>query len=330
MYKSGLAWEKKQILRETPMSTLKYFDSSDTHRKLPYASVIKSLHEGLKEPNTTPPRDHHPLWNSSNTLLLMPSWDSQSLGVKLLSIYPENRSLKRPTIQGVYVLFDGTDGRPIAVADAAALTVRRTSAASALAATFLARKNSRTLLMVGAGALAPHLVRAHATVIPFSTILIWNRTPSKAHQMAQELSDESFAVEVVSDLQVACQEADLISCATRSTTPLIQGRWIKPGTHIDLVGGHAPEMREADENLICKARVFVDSFEAASLEAGDLIQPIRNGVFTWDEVEGDLFDLVQRESPARKSSHEITLFKSVGTAIEDLIAGRLLIGGDPL
>jgi ornithine cyclodeaminase len=148
--------------------------------------------------------------------------------------------------------------------------------------------------------------------------------------MAQELSDESFAVEVVSDLQVACQEADLISCATRSTTPLIQGRWIQPGTHIDLVGGHAPEMREADENLICKARVFVDSFEAASLEAGDLIQPIRNGVFTWDEVEGDLFDLVQRESPARKSSHEITLFKSVGTAIEDLIAGRLLIGGDPL
>ena len=312
------------------MNTLRYFDASDTHQKLPYDSVIKGLCEGFKEPNTTPPRNHHPLWDSSNSLLLMPSWDSQSLGVKLLSIYPENRSLERPTIQGVYVLFDGTDGRPIAVADAAALTVRRTSAASALAATFLARKTSRTLLMVGAGALAPHLIRAHATVISFSTILIWNRTPAKAHQMAQELSDESFAVKVVSDLQLACQEADLISCATRSTAPIIQGRWIKPGTHIDLVGGHTPEMREADDDLICKSRVFVDSFEAASSEAGDLIQPIRDGVFTWDEVEGDLFDLVQRKSPIRKNSHEITLFKSVGTAIEDLIAGRLLIDDDAL
>ena len=312
------------------MNTFKYFDAPDTHRKLPYASVIKSLCEGFKEPNTTPPRNHHPLWNSSNTLLLMPSWDSQSVGIKLLSIYPENSSLAKPTIQGVYVLFDGTDGRPIAVADAAALTVRRTSAASALASTFLARKTSRTFLMVGAGALAPHLIKAHATVLPLSTILIWNRTTSKAHQVAQELSDESFAVKVVTDLRLACQEADLISCATRSTDPLIQGRWIKPGTHIDLVGGHTPEMREADDDLICKARVFVDSFEAASSEAGDLIQPINDGIFTWDEVEGDLFDLVQRTSPARKDSHEITLFKSVGTAIEDLIAGRLLIDGDSL
>ena len=310
------------------MGTLRYFDASDTHSGLQYASLIDHLRAGFREPSTTPNRHHHSLSDPDTTLLLMPSWDARSVGIKLISIYPENPSHNRPTIQGLYILFDGTSGQAIAVADAAALTVRRTSAASALAATFLARRNSRTLLMLGAGALAPHLVRAHATAAPITSVLLWNRTLSRANQMAEELSAEDFSVEVVSDLEPACRKADIISCATGSTDPLILGQWVQPGTHVDLVGGYTPEMREVDEALVCAARVFVDTREGALCEAGDLIQPIRNGVFREDDIQGDLFDLVKQEAPARRSDDEITLFKSVGTAIEDLIAARMLVGGN--
>ena len=309
------------------MAQLRVFDEDQVHRLLDYEMLIQRLREGFREPITVPLRHHHHLPHSENrsSLILMPCWDSEGFGVKLISLMPDNAAKGLPSIQGTYLLFDGETGTPDAAADAAALTQRRTAAASALASSYLARQYSESLLMVGAGALAPHLIRAHSAVRPIQKVFLFNRTQQRALALANQLSEQGFDVEVIDDLKSGVAGADIVSCATASEQPLVKGRWVQPGTHLDLVGGFTRDMREVDDEAVAVSRIFVDTREGALSEAGDLIQALESGVILEDQIEGELSDLVRMSGQVRQNPREITLFKSVGTALEDLVAARLLV-----
>ena len=220
---------------------------------------------------------------------------------------------------------DGKTGKPLALIDGPSLTLRRTAAASALAARYLAREDCERLLMVGTGALAPHLILAHAAVRPICNVLVWGRNPDKAEKIAKRLDRPDFRVAATTDLEGAARGADIISCATMSRDPLVAGDWLQPGSHLDLVGGFTPEMRETDDAAISKARVFVDTREGALNEAGDIVQPIRSGIIAKDDIAGDLFELTRGKRAGRRFYDQITLFKSVGTALEDLAAAKLAV-----
>ncbi|MCB0613035.1 MAG: ornithine cyclodeaminase family protein [Phaeodactylibacter sp.] len=295
---------------------------------LPCSQLIASLRRAFASPCHTPLRHHHdypiPGETEKGTLLLMPAWDDgRYFGIKLVAVSPHNRRQGLPTIQGIYTLFETATGTPILQMDAKALTNLRTAAASALASGFLSRAESKTLLMVGTGALAPYLIRAHASVRPIERVLIWGRTLAKAQALAAELSNPRYSASPAGDLSTAIAEADIISCATLSSKPLVLGRWLKEGQHIDLVGSFKPNMREADDEAIRRALVYVDTMEGALKETGDIVEPIRNGILRPEDIPGDLFSLCRRECAGRQSAEAITLFKSVGHALEDLAAARL-------
>ena len=259
---------------------------------------------------------------AQNGLLIWPAWrEGSALGVKIVTVFPDNPSRCGPlrAVQGVYHLFDGETGAPLAMLDGIALTFLKTAADSALGADFLARRDVAGLLMVGAGALAPHLVRAHVALRPsIETIAIWNRTPEKAHALADALGDPGRRVAVARDLEAAVRSADLICCATAAPEPLIEGRWLKPGAHVDLVGGYMPAMREADDEAVRRATMFVDSRRFTIEHCGDLTAPIAAGVMTPGDVAADLFDLAAGRHPGRRDDREITLFKNGGGAHLDL------------
>lgn len=292
------------------------------------ATLIDRLREAFRAATTTVPVRHHHAIAAPHgvdaTLLLMPAWrDGGMLGVKVATVFPGNAARALPAVMASYLLLDGGTGEPLALLDGAALTARRTACASALAADYLAAADSRCLLMVGTGVLAPHLIRAHAAVRPIAEVLVWGRTPDKAERLAASLDRPGFTVAATPDLEAAARRADIISCATLAREPLIHGRWLRPGQHLDLVGGFTPEMREADDEAVRRASLFVDTRAGALKEAGDLVDPLRRGVIAEGDVLGDLFDLARGVCPGRRRDDEVTLFKSVGTALEDLAAAEL-------
>lgn len=276
-----------------------------------------------------PTRHHHTVTvpgGSDGTLLLMPAWQTgRNLGIKVVTIFPDNGARSLPSVLGSYMLLDGTTGQPLAMLDGPMLTLRRTAAASALAAGYLARPDSRRLLMVGTGALAPHLVEAHASVRPIQEVVIWGRNPEKALALAGRLDRPDLRVTAATDLAQAARDADIVSCATLAREPLIQGDWLRAGTHLDLVGGFTPQMREADDAAVRRSRVFVDTRAGALKEAGDILRPMEAGILRAEDLGGDLFDLARDARPGRRSPEEITFFKSVGTALEDLAAAQLAL-----
>jgi ornithine cyclodeaminase len=225
------------------------------------------------------------------------------------------------------MLLSGETGEPLALIDGRVLTAWRTAAASALAARYLAREDAAHLVMVGAGALAPHLVRAHASVRPIKRVTLWNRTQSRAVALGFGLAVAGLEIDVTDNLEEAVRAADIVSCATLSTNPLIQGKWLKKGSHLDLVGGFTPKMREADDDALKRARIFVDTRAGATKEAGDITDPLKRRVIKKSDIQADLFDLCRGAAKGRKTRSEITLFKSVGTAIEDLAAAMLVWKG---
>ena len=207
--------------------------------------------------------------------------------------------------------------------DAKTLTARRTAAASALASDYLAPQNSRSLLMIGTGALAPELIQAHASIRPIETVFIWGRNFEKAKKLANEMRFTSLKIQAVNNIEMVIQHANIISCATLSKTPLIQGKWLSPGQHIDLVGSYLPDTREADDEVILRTNVFVDT-PSATHESGDLFIPIQKGILDQSMIKADLFNLCRNEKPGRSTPNEITLFKSVGHALEDLAAAKMI------
>ncbi len=247
----------------------------------------------------------------------MPAWQPGGLlGVKLVTVFPGNRACGLASVGSSYLLCDGATGRHLALLDGDTLTARRTAAASALAASFLARPDAARLLVVGAGHVAALLPEAHAAVRPLRTVTVWNRSAAGADTLAGRWRAAGFDARAVTDLRAAVAEADIVSCATLATAPLVQGAWLRPGTHLDLIGSFTPAMREADEAAVRGARVFVDT-EVALAEAGDLVG------LAPGELAGSLTDLC-KGAPGRTSAAETTLFKSVGTALEDLAAAGLV------
>lgn len=296
---------------------------------LSYPTLIQALHTAFCENITVPLRHHHQYKNPTagidSTLLLMPAWKSgEYMGIKIVTVSPNNAQYQLPSIHGVYLLFDATTGAPIAQMDAKMLTSRRTAAASALASSFLSRKDSHTLLMVGTGALAPCLIEAHAAVRPIEKVLVWGRNFAKAQQLAATLNLSSLNIQPIEQIEMGIAEADIISCATLSEQPLVFGKHLKTGQHLDLVGSFKPDMREADDVAIQKASVFVDTLEGATKECGDILSPLQSGILKMEDIQADLFGICQANSFYRKNDAEITLFKSVGHALEDLAAARLV------
>ncbi|MGD9616935.1 MAG: ornithine cyclodeaminase family protein [Alphaproteobacteria bacterium] len=306
-------------------------DAESVHRLLDFPSLIEALREMFRDGAEAPARHHHAIEPaapdcSPGTLLLMPAWRvGDALGVKIVTVFPDNSGRSLPSVYGTYLLLDAATGAPLAVLDGTALTLRRTAAASALAAGHLARPDSAVHLMVGTGALAPYLIAAHKAVHSIRETRIWGRNPEKSAALAASLASTGIIAVAVSDLAEAAATSDIVTCATLSPEPLVRGAWLKPGAHLDLVGSYRPDMRETDDDAIRRARVFVDT-EAALREAGDIVQPLRSGALAHDRIAGDLFGLVRGTSQGRRTADEITLFKSVGTALEDLAAARLAVG----
>ncbi|HEV2559560.1 MAG TPA: ornithine cyclodeaminase family protein [Microvirga sp.] len=299
--------------------------ANEIDRVLDFPSLIDALAGAFADDIAVPTRHHHAIARpgAPATLLLMPAWTGPAtrdgfVGVKIVSVYPENNAVGLPSVIGTYLLMDGATGEPRAALDGTRLTLWRTAAASALAARHLARADAARMVMVGAGALAPFLIRAHRSVRPIASIALWNRSGDKAAALAAELRAEGLPVEAVTDLAAAVREADLVSCATLSAAPIVEGAWLKPGAHLDLVGAFNLAMREADDEAVRRARVFVDT-DAALTEGGDVALALRAGAISREHVLGTLFDLCRQGAPARDPG-AVTLFKSVGTAIEDLAA----------
>jgi ornithine cyclodeaminase len=255
----------------------------------------------------------------------MPAWQpGTALGIKIVSVFPGNAAKGLPAVMGQYLLLDATTGAPKALIDGTALTLRRTAAASALASRFLSRADAAHLLMVGTGALAPHLIAAHCAVRPIRRVTIWGRNADHARATADKLDLPGISVTVAPMLEDAAGEADIITCATLATAPLVRGEWLRAGQHLDLVGGFTPAMREADDEAVRRAAVYVDTRGGAMKEAGDIVQPLASVALTAAAIKGDLFDLCRGAAPGRGGAGEITLFKSVGTALEDLAAAKLV------
>jgi ornithine cyclodeaminase len=300
--------------------------AAEVDAALPIVGLIDRLERAFRDGAEVPLRHHHAVNSAeghAGTLLLMPAWRTGgAMGVKCVTVFPGNQALGLASVLGVYLLLDASTGQPRAVLDGVTLTLRRTAAASALAARYLARNDAQRLVLVGAGALSAHLARAHAAVRPIADVAVWNRTPARAEAVARQLAADGLRAKAVTDLEGAVRDADVISCATMSATPVVRGAWLKPGAHLDLVGGYTPAMREADDEAVRRARVYVDTRAGAGKEAGDIVQPLRSGVLTEAAIAGDLFELARGQATGRRSADEITLFKSVGTAIEDLAAAE--------
>lgn len=318
---------------------MRFFDAEAIDRALTRAGMVEALRAGFREAVVTPVRHHHPMVRGGEAdamLLLMPAWSDVSggidpnavMGVKIVSVVPGNAARGLASVIGAYVLMSGVTGEPQAVLDGTRLTLWRTAGASALAADFLARPDAGRLVMVGAGALAAHLIEAHTSVRPIREVTIWNRTRDKAEALAAAFAGRAFSVRVADDLAAAVREADVVSAATMASEPPIRGAWLAPGTHVDLVGGYTPTMREVDDEAIVRARVYVDTRAGALKEAGDLTQPIAAGVLRAEDVAGELAGLCRGSESGRGSAEEITLFKSVGTALEDLVAARAVVAAD--
>jgi len=312
---------------------MRFYDADQVHERCDYASLIAALEQyhredpGIMEdlllsrPSVSG-RDTH--------FFIRAAWQQdRDMGAKLVTGFPDNPDSPNalPATQAVYVLFDGANGEPVAAIDGTALTLRKTAADSALGSRYLSREDAATMLMVGAGALAPHLITAHRAIRPsIRQLMVWNRTRSRAQALVDALSNEDLRIEVVDDLEPAARRADLISCATMAREPLIQGKWLKPGAHLDLVGGFTPEMRETDDEALRRGSIFVDSRLTTLDTVGDLVIPIATGAVTESDVLADLYDLVGGRHQGRGRPQEITLFKNGGGGHLDLMTARFVAG----
>lgn len=303
--------------------------NEELEQTLTYESLIPRLREAFTKEYNFPKRHHHqypnPTEGMESTLLLMPAWDNgEHLGVKIVNVSPNNSRHGLPTIQGLYLLFDVPTGTLRAQMDAKILTNKRTAAASALASSYLSRPESNKLLVVGTGALSAELIKAHLAVRPIQEVMIWGRDFDKAQQIADQFLGSKMKVYAVENLETAQSEADIITCATLSPDPLIFGKNIRPGQHYDMIGAYKPDMREADDAFITSVAIHVDTVAGASTETGDLAIPLSKGIISLQDLHADLFQLCKGIRPGRTSAQEITCFKSVGHALEDLAAASLV------
>jgi ornithine cyclodeaminase len=300
---------------------MKVFDEAATREALPFGSLIERLRQTFRAGCHVPARHVHQVQTEAaeGTVLIMPAWTDGYLGVKTVNIYPGNSSRGLPGLFSAYSLFDATSGALLANLDGNDITSRRTAAASALAASYLARKNARKLLVIGAGRVGRLLPLAYSEVIQLESVEVWDRSGAPADALASSLSAQGIPAKAVRDLQAAVRATDIVSCATLATEPILHGSWLPAGVHVDLIGSFTPQMREADDAVFAGASLFVDTAEALQ-KSGELLGPMSRGVISASEVLGDLAALCADRILGRKGTHERTVFKSVGTALEDLAA----------
>jgi ornithine cyclodeaminase/alanine dehydrogenase-like protein (mu-crystallin family) len=308
---------------------VRVYSAEEVHAALPWVPLVEALSAAFKAGADVPVRHAHAM-GGEDVLLLMPAWNPSVLGTKIVTVMPGNAARGIGTVQAIYLLLDRASGEPLALLDGEALTLRRTAATSALAARHLARPDASRLLVVGTGRLAEWMARAHVALQPGLTqVLVWGRRPQAAAALVERLTrcDEmAFAdVTAVDDLKAALARSDVVTCATTSTEPVVPGAWLHAGMHLDLVGGFKPTMREVDDAAVSRARVVVDTYAGALKEAGELVGAIERGVITRDHVTAELADIVRGDRPGRTSKAHLTLFKSVGTALEDLAAAELVV-----
>ena len=297
-----------------------------------FKKLIEALKKGFAEGSVeTPMRHHHDYANPEesidSTLLLMPSWEAgNDLGVKIVSVNPNNGKYNLPSIQGSYLYMDGHKGMIRAILDAKALTAKRTAAASALAASYLAKKDASSMLMLGTGALSVNLIKAHTSIRSIKNVFVWGRNFMKAQLIAEQFDQQNFKVIAIENYIETISHVDIVSCATLSKEPLVFGKLLKEGQHLDLVGAYKKDMREADDEAVRRSSVFIDTFQGGLKESGDIVIPLQNGSLKDTDIKADLFGLCSGGHKGRKSDREITFFKSVGHASEDLIGARFYFG----
>lgn len=290
----------------------------------PWPKLIDALENAFREPCEVPERLHFNI-GGVGSLIIMPAWERNGfLGVKIVQVFPGNSNIGKPTVHGMYMLASAGTGEVLTLIDAQELTARRTAATSALASRFLSRESSRCLLVMGTGRLALEVVSAHAAVRPIEQVLIWGRNPQRAASLADRIN-AALPLDAlpVDSLDRALAQADIISTVTATFDPILPGRNVRPGTHIDLIGGYTPLMREADDDVIRAAKIYVDKLSSAVREAGDISDPLERGIIDRSAIRGDLFDLCTGRVPKRSADQDITVFKSVGLALEDLTAAAL-------
>ena len=252
----------------------------------------------------------------------------KAVGAKVITVFPRNnQTLEYPSIQAVYILFEAVNGSPVACLDGTALTWLKTASDSALGSKLLSREDIESMLMIGAGQMAPHLLSAHCEVRPsLKRVQVWNRTAEKAQQLCIEMKQKfpSIDFSAVGEIEAAAREADLICSAIGRKEPIIEGAWLKPGAHVDLIGAFTPDMREADDEVLRRGSLFVDARETTINHIGELMIPIASGVISEADVLADFSDLCQQRHAGRSSEDEITVFKNGGGGHLDLMCARIL------
>ncbi|WP_444994055.1 ornithine cyclodeaminase family protein [Aliikangiella sp. IMCC44359] len=308
---------------------MKVINKEQVHQVLDFPALIKQLDSGFAKPFKMPQRQVFSLSDSTanhDAFAVLPSWNEDVIGVKAFTYFPENMASGYESLYSKIMMFDRKHGEPLALIDGTSVTFWRTAAVSALASRYLSREDSKTLLFCGTGNLASFMIKAHSSVRPINKVLCWGRNTNKVKQLIAQLQKELAEIEFVSvdNIEKACETADIISCATGSAEPLILGEWVRPGTHCDLIGNHSADRRECDSSLVVKSSVYVDSRLNVLSEAGELLIPIEEGVFAPNMVKAELSELCSKQTSGRESPEEITLFKSVGTALSDLLAAHLV------
>ena len=306
---------------------MQILNQTHTEQYLPFPALIDSLEQMFIEGCEVPLRHNHKIAGATpagdGILLLMPAWQpGKRIGVKTVSIFPGNQAKGLPGLHSVFILYDASTGAPLAVLDGDTITSRRTVAASALAARSLSRQDARRLLVVGAGRVASLLPDAYRCVRAIEEIQVWDIRPEAAQALVARLQAQGLQASVATDLEQATRAADIISCATLSTAPLIHGDWLQPGAHLDLIGSFTPQMRESDDVCFTRGTVFVDTDEAL-MKSGDILDPIASGAWDKSRLAANLEQLSRKQHAGRSSADEITVYKAVGTALEDVAAASL-------
>lgn len=310
---------------------MRIFDAAATRAALPFARLVPALGAMFASGCVVPPRHVHevgaPGSGAGFTSLVMPAWlEGRYYGIKVVNIATANAVRGLPGLHASYLLHDAATGVPLALIDGDELTARRTAATSALAASWLARTDAGRLLVVGGGRVARLLPEAFRAVRAISHVAIWTRALAQAETLAVEWRDAGFDAAAANDLDNAVAAADIVSCATLATAPLVRGRLLGDGSHLDLIGSFAPAMREADDDCFAGAAIYVDTAEALT-KSGDLLGPLQRGVFAATDVRGTLEALARGEAVGRRSATERTVFKAVGSGLADLAAAILVFEG---
>jgi ornithine cyclodeaminase/alanine dehydrogenase-like protein (mu-crystallin family) len=307
-------------------SELRVIDAEELRARLPMAAAVDALENAFRtqDPTGGPLRTH--IETPHGSLLLMPAFGQAGVGVKLVSLTPANPERGLPFLHASYVLFDAETQAPEAVLDGSALTALRTAAVSGLATRFLSRQDAQRLVVFGAGVQARSHLEAMCAVRPVTDLVV----VSRSRGAAEALVDEGLGHGLTARLGEpdAVREADLVCTCTTAEEPLFDGSWLPAGVHVNAVGSFRPETRELDTEAVRRARVVVETREVALAEAGELLIPIREGVIEAGHILTDLGETV-RGAEVRRSPDDLTLFKGVGMAFEDLVVARAVMDAEP-